>query len=52
MVIRFMTGSNLFYVGHSLHVGPIGVEMYNVTVMRIAIEFAREVILVLRSFQI
>ena len=37
--IRFMIAPPLFYVGHSLHVGTIGEEMYRVTIMSIVIEF-------------
>ena len=29
----------LFYIAHSLLVGPIDVEMYRVTIMRIVMEF-------------
>ena len=34
---------NFFYVGHSLHVDPLGVEIYNVTVVRIVIEFCKKI---------
>ena len=50
-----MIGSTWFYVGHSFHVDLIGLEMYNVTVVRIVhvIEFFfKRNKPVLHSFQI
>ena len=39
--IRFVIASPLFHVGNSLHVGPVGVKMYSVTVVSIVIEFGK-----------
>ena len=38
MNIRFMIASSLFHVGHLLHIGPLFVKLYSLTVMRIVID--------------
>ena len=40
MDINFMIALPLFHVGHSLYVGLIHVEMYNMTVIENRIEFS------------
>ena len=52
MDIRYMIAPPFFHVRHSLYVGPTGVKMYRVTVVRRVIEVWKRNKPVLHSFQI